>query len=118
MEDRANPTMGTASAVATKPLNRIPNFMNSPRRESVFSFGIVRLLMLRLIRNGIRLSGVLSPARSQPGNDVGDLLCRHRLARHVSAPVWRSQFRAAGDNHSAQLLIADQSEKRIIGDGA
>src|ERR1700688_799262 len=107
MEDRTNPTMGTAGAVATKPLNRIPNFMNSPRRESVFPFGIVRLLMLRSIQNGIRLSGVLNPPGGQPGNDVGAFLARHGLARHVSAPVRRSQFRAAGDNNGAQPLIAD-----------
>src|ERR1700733_11785733 len=52
IEDRRKPAMGTASAVATNPLNRIPTFMNRPRREivfSVFSFGIGKLLLLRII---------------------------------------------------------------------
>ncbi|MGO9437812.1 MAG: DnaJ domain-containing protein, partial [Terracidiphilus sp.] len=36
-EARRYRTIGTASAKATSPLNRIPNFMNSPRRVSVLS---------------------------------------------------------------------------------
>src|SRR5258708_871572 len=110
--------MGTASAVATRPLNRIPIFINSPRRESVFSFDIIRLLVLRVIRNGIRLSRVRSPPRGEPGNYVGDFLVRHGLAGHVSAPVWRSQFGTTGDDNGAQPLIADEREKGIIRDGA
>ena len=42
---------GPASAVATKPLNKIPIFMNRPRREMILSFDICKLLMLRVIRN-------------------------------------------------------------------
>src|SRR3989442_3402239 len=50
IEERRNCTIGTASAVATNPLNRIPIFMNSPRRVSIGSFDIVRILALLLIR--------------------------------------------------------------------
>src|SRR6202166_517699 len=49
IEDRRNFNMGTASAVGTNPLNRIPIFMNRPRREIVFSLGIGKLLLLRVI---------------------------------------------------------------------
>src|SRR5271156_3435338 len=117
MEDSTNPTTGTASAVATRPLNRIPNFMNSPRRE-ISSSTIVKLLVVREIRNRIWLAGVLGTPGNEPGNYVGDFLLRHRLALHVAAPVWRAKLGTARDDNGAQTLIADKREKRIIRDGA
>src|SRR5580700_1751084 len=119
MEESTNRTIGTAIAVATMPLNRIPSFIRRLRRERAVSFDIEKLLMvLRGIRNGIGLSSVLTATRNQPSNDVSDFLVRHRLAWHVSAPVGRSQFRPADDDRGAQPLIANQREKRIIRDGA
>src|SRR5260370_7804822 len=109
---------GTASVVATKPLKRIPIFMKSPRRESVFSFDIMRLLLLCVIRNGIRLARVQSALRCEPSNYVCNFLVGHWLAGRVSAPVRCSQFGTAGDNNGAQPLIAHQREKGVIGDGA
>src|SRR5260370_32654469 len=89
--------------------------MKSPRRESVFSFNIMRLLLLCVIRNGIRLARVQSALRCEPSNYVGNFLVGHRLAGCVSAPVRCSQFGTAGDNNGAQPLIAHQREKGIIG---
>src|SRR5580704_12384156 len=74
--------------------------------------------MLRIIRNGIRLPRIFNSLRGKPGHYVGDFLVGHGFVRHVSAPVWGPQFRAASDDNRAQPLIADQREKRIIGDGA
>src|SRR5262249_49977597 len=65
-----------------------------------------------------RLPWVLQPARGEPGNDVGDFLLRHWLSGHVSAPVGGTQFRPASDHNGAQFLIANECEKRIIGNGA
>src|ERR1700722_513907 len=87
-EDRTNPTIGTARAAAPTPLNRIPSFMNNPRRVTVFSCDIVSLLALCGIRNWIRLPGILHALRLQPRNDVPDFLPGHRLARDIPAPVW------------------------------
>src|ERR1700688_4453480 len=102
MEESTNRTIGTAIAVATMPLNRIPSFIRRLRRERVVSLSLdieKLLVVLRVIRNGIGLSRVLAAARNQPGNDIGDFLVRHRLAWHVSAPVGRSQFWTAGDDN-------------------
>src|ERR1700730_11873393 len=96
MEDRTNPTTGTASADATTPLKRIPNFINSPRRESVFSFDIVKLLMRRVIRNGICLLRICRALRGEPRHYVRDFLFRHRLAGNISAPVGSAKFGAPG----------------------
>src|SRR6266403_1322676 len=110
--------MGTASAVATNPLNRIPIFMNRPRREMILSFDIFQLLMLRVIRNCVRLARILNALRSKPCHYVGHFLVRHGLVWDISAPVRRSQFGTADDDNRAQPLIADQREKRIVGDCA
>src|ERR1700688_3671806 len=119
MEESRNSTIGTAITVATSPLNKIPSFMNRPRRERVVSTGIEKLLMLlRVIRNGIRLPRDLHTERGEPGNYVRNFLVGHRFARHVSTPVRGAQFRTAGDNNGAQCLIADQRQKRIVDDGA
>src|ERR1700738_4255722 len=118
MEERTNPTIGTASAVATNPLKRIPSFMNSPRRESVFSFGIIRLLVLCVMRSGVWLRRSLRPLRGEPGDYVRDFLFRHRFARDISAPVGSAEFRSSGDHHNAECLIADERKKIIICDGA
>src|SRR5713101_6393503 len=109
--------IGTAKAVATRPLNKIPAFMKNPRREIVFSFGIVKLLVLCVIRSGIRLSGVLRAPRGKPGNDVSNFLVRHGLTRHVCAPVGGPQFGTARDDNRAKPLIADQREKGIVREG-
>src|ERR1700730_6338278 len=118
MEDRTNRTIGTASALATNPLKRIPNLMNSPRRESNFSFSIIQLLVLYVIRSGVCLRRKLRPPRSEPCDYVRDFLLRHRFARGGSTPVGSAELRAPGDHHSAQPLIADQRQKGIIRDGA
>jgi len=120
-EESRNRTIGTAIAVATMPLNRIPNFMKRLRRERVvsLSFDIEKLLMvLRFIRSGIGLSRVLNASRNEPGNNVRDFLVGHGFTGDVSTPVRGAQFGAAGDDYGAQSLIADQREKRIIGNGA
>src|SRR4029077_6276013 len=95
--ERTNPTMGTARADATNPLKRIPNFMNSPRREMLFSFGTFRLLGLRVIGSRVWLAWVRNASGREPPNTVGDFLIRHRPARQVSAPVGCSQLWAARD---------------------
>src|SRR4029077_7041885 len=92
--------------------------MKNPRRDTKFSFDIVKLLMLPVIRNGIRLPWVLNSPRAEPRNHVGHFLVRHRLARHIFAPVRSPQFRTSGDHDRAQALIADQREKGIVRDGA
>src|SRR5580765_1688433 len=70
--------------------------------------------MLCVVRNRIWLSRILRASRREPRNYVGDVLIGHGLARHISPPVRRSQFRAPCDDDGAQSLIADQCEKRII----
>src|SRR5262249_24468075 len=110
IDERRYCTIGTANVVATNPLTNIPILVKNPRRESVVSFDIVRLLVLR-VRSGIGLPGVLCSARNQPGDNVRDFLVCHRLAGHVSAPVGRTQFRAAGYDNRAQSLIAHQRQK-------
>src|ERR1700730_2473268 len=118
IEDRTNPPTGTASADATKPLKRIPNFMNSPRRESVFSFDIVELLMLRVIRRGICRPRIRRALRGKPSNYIRDFLFRHRFAGNISAPVGSAKFGSTGNDNGAQILIADEREKYIIRQGA
>src|SRR5580704_16128073 len=77
IEESTNRTIGTAIAVATIPLNRIPNFMRRPRRERVVSFDIEKLLvMLRVIRSGVLLPWVLDTVRGEPGDHVSDFLVR------------------------------------------
>src|ERR1700730_16753203 len=78
IEDRTNPTMGTASADATKPLNRIPNFMNSPRLVRVFSFRLEEPPMGRVTRSGICRVRTSRALRGEPRHYVGDFLFRHR----------------------------------------
>src|SRR5260370_18905470 len=117
-EESRNRTIGKERAIATKPLKSIPIFMNSPRRESIFSFDIFRLLVLGVIRSRVWLPRVLNPPRGEPSDYVGDFLVRHRPARHVSPPIRRSQLRAARDDTRAQPLIADERQKRIIRDRA
>src|SRR5260370_29744142 len=117
-EESRNRTIGKARAIATKPLKSIPIFMNSPRRESIFSFDIFRLLVLGVIRSRVWMPRVLNPPRGEPGDYVGNFLVRHKPARHVSPPIRRSQLRAARDDTRAQLLIADERQKRIIRDRA
>src|ERR1700730_12015736 len=118
IEDRTNPTSGTASADATKPLNRIPNFMNSPRRESVFSVDIVKLLMLRVIRTAICRPRLRRALRGKPSNYLRNFLFRHGFAGNIPAPVGSAKFGATGNHSGAQALIADEREKYIIRHGA
>src|SRR5713226_759937 len=92
--------------------------MKNPRRDSKFSFDIVKLLMLRVIRIGIGLPGILRAPRAEPGNHVGHFLVRHGPARHISTPVGGPQFGTTGDHDRAKPLIADQREKRIVRDSA
>jgi len=92
--------------------------MNNPRREIVFSFGMVRLLVLAVARIGIRPPRVLRAFGGKPGNCVGDFLVRHRFPRHISSPVRCSQFWTPSDHNRTQALVANQREKRIIRDGA
>src|ERR1700721_1145365 len=118
IEDRTNPTIGTARADATKPLKRIPNFINSPRRESVFSFDIVELLMLCVIRSGICLLRICRAVRGEPRHYVCDFLFRHWFARDISAPVGSAKFGSTDNDNGAQTLIAEEREKYIIRHGA
>src|SRR5271165_3222651 len=134
IEDSTKRTMGTAKPRATSPLNKIPNFISRLRRVMVasgatgaafggescgeFSCDILLLLALRGSGNGIRLPGVLCPLRRQPRDHVADILLRHGFAGDVAAPVRRAQFRPTSDHHSAQLLIAQQRKKRIVGNAA
>src|SRR5208282_2938252 len=118
MEERTNPTMGTASAVATRPLNRIPSFMNRPRRESVFSFDIVKLLVRCVTRSGGWLQRTLRPLRGEPRDYVRDFLVRHRFAGEISAPVGSAELRTAGNDNGAQALIADERKEGVIRDSA
>src|SRR5277367_2267459 len=76
-DERRKPAIGTATTIAANPLNRIPILMKKPRRESVPSVDdgvtglvvisflqVLRMLVLRIIRSGIRLTGALHAARS------------------------------------------------------
>src|SRR5258708_14375460 len=92
--------------------------MKNPRRDTKFSFDIVKLLMLRVIRTGIGLPRILRAPRPEPRNHVGHFLVRHRLARYITAPVGGPQFGAPGNHNRAQALIAYQREIGIVGDGA
>src|ERR1700739_3251610 len=107
-EERRKRTIGTARPVATSPLKRIPNFMNNPRREIVFSFGMVRLLVLAVARSGIRLPRGFRALGGKPGNYVGDFLVRHGLPRRISSPVRRSHFWTPGDHNRSQALVSEQ----------
>src|SRR6266852_1524119 len=117
MDERTKPTNGTASAAATTPLKRIPNFMKRPRRESVFSSGIGGLLVLSGVRSGICMGSGLCALGGEPGDDVGDFLVGNGFAWNICAPVGSAEFGAAGDDDRAQALIADEREKGGIGDG-
>src|SRR6516164_6799205 len=99
--------MGTASATATRLLNRIPMFMNNPRRVSIVSFDIGRLPVRLSIESRIWLPGVFDAQRGEPGDQIGDLLVRQRLARNVVSPVGCTQLRTTRDDDRAQALIAD-----------
>ena len=72
--------------------------------------------MLLVIRSRVWLPRILNAPRDEPSHYVGDFLIGHGLARNVSAPIRRSQVRAARDDDRAQTLIADERKKRIIGD--
>src|ERR1700681_460611 len=102
--------IGTATAVATKPLNRIPIFINSVRREIVLSVDIVMLLILRIFRIWVGLARASGTQRGQPSNYVDDFLVGHGPARHILAPVRCAKFVQTDDHRSSQILIANQRE--------
>jgi hypothetical protein len=49
IEEKRNPTTGTATTAAANPLNRIPNFIKNPRRESALSLDGVRTGLVDMI---------------------------------------------------------------------
>jgi hypothetical protein len=69
--------------------------MKNPRRERLAEAGgvvavfvnILFLRMLRVIKTGIRLPGILRTPRCEPGNYVCDFLIGHRLSTSIVAPV-------------------------------
>src|SRR5260370_9144556 len=100
--------MGTARAIATSPLKRIPNFMSSPRREILFSFGTCRLLEVRVIESRGRLAWAPNPPGRAPRNYAGAFLIRQRPPSQIPPPRGRSQVRAARDSHRPSALVLDQ----------
>src|SRR5882672_6151202 len=84
------------------------------------SSGISVSLIFRLgiLVAGIRLAGSGLPLDDQPGNNIGNFLWRHRSVWRIIAPIGMAKVRASGNDGRAQVLIADESEKRIINDGA
>jgi hypothetical protein len=110
MGDKRNRTIGTASAAATKPLNKIPIFINSARREIVSSVDIVMLLILHVFRIRVGLARANRTPQGQPSNHVGDFLIGHGPARNILAPIRRAQFRPPSYHLSSQILITHQGQ--------
>ena len=52
--------------------------------------------------------------RGDPGDNVGDFLRRHRMARRIASPVRRALIAAAGDHGCPQGLVAHEREKSRI----
>ena len=59
---------------------------------------------------------LLGRCDDKPGDNVGNFLVGHGLAGNIAAPVRRVEVRPAGDDDSAQTLVADQAEIGGIGD--
>src|ERR1700724_2207998 len=112
--DKRNRTIGTASAVATKPLTRIPIFIISARREIVSSIDIVMLLILHVLRIWVGLPWASGTPRGQPSDYVADFLVGHGPARHILAPVRCAKFRPPGYHRDSQILITHQREIGLI----
>src|SRR5262249_31699886 len=71
----------------------------------------------RTLLAGIGGSAGHGPALTdEPGDDIGDLLRRQRLARDVVPPVGFSEIRPARDHRGPERLIAHQGEERRIDD--
>src|SRR5213594_3294624 len=79
---------------------------------------IVSLIFLRLLVTWIWLSGICLSVCNQPGNNIGNFCWRHRSVRGTIAPIGMAKVRASGNDGRAQVLIADESEKRVINNGA
>src|SRR6266536_5365318 len=76
------------------------------------------ILFLGLLVAGIGLAGSGLPLGDQPGNNIGNFCWRHRSVRGTIAPIGMAKVRASGNDGRAQVLIADESEKRVINNGA
>src|SRR5438445_11103531 len=79
---------------------------------------IVMLLVLHVLRVWIRLAGVMDAPRDQPGNYICHFLLGHGPARHILAPVRRTQFRPPGDHSRSKILITHQRQIGPIYNGA
>src|SRR6266700_1150731 len=79
---------------------------------------IVSLIFLRLLVAWIWLSGICLSVCNQPRNNICNFLWCHRSVRHIIAPFGMAQVRPPGNHGRAQVLIADESEKRVINNGA
>src|SRR6266542_6588996 len=75
------------------------------------------ILFLGLLVAGIGLSGSGLPLGDQPGNNIGNFCWRHRSVRRTIATIGMAKVRASCNDGRAQVLIADESEKRVINNG-
>src|SRR5437667_264285 len=92
--------------------------MNSPRRVSIVSFDIIRLLVWLVIRNEVRLLGAVedslpAPARSDPAANHIDLLVRQHSAGALSKGRHGRSTYAVGDNLPHRRFIHDAQINRI-----
>jgi hypothetical protein len=60
----------------------------------------------------------LRPLSRKPGDNVGNFLGRHGLARNIVAPVGCAKVGTADNDESAKFLIGEQSEEGAVDDGA
>src|SRR5258706_175019 len=84
------------------------------------SSGIIVSLIFRLglLVSRIGMARIWLPLDDQPGNNIGNFCWRHRSVRGTIAPIGMAKVRASGNDGRAQVLIADESEKRVINNGA
>src|SRR5882672_3958427 len=80
---------------------------------------IVSLIFrLGLLVSWIWMARIWLPLDNQPGNNIGNFCWRHRSVRGTIAPIGMAKIRAPSDDSCAQILIADEREKRAINNGA
>src|SRR5882724_6926379 len=84
------------------------------------SSGIIVSLIFRLglLVSWIWMARIWLPLDDQPGNNIGNFCWRHRSVRGTIAPIGMAKVRPSGNDGRAQVLIADESEKRVINNGA
>src|SRR5262252_4659395 len=79
IEEKRNPTIGTATTLAARALNAIPNFIKNPRREIVVSVegvtaGFVAIVLTPSVERFSRQNKV--DRGSEPGEMLAMQLCR------------------------------------------